>query len=80
VALGGLLLCAVIAAPVVVGAQDKAGSPPPTEKTAPTPKGPEADKKSKPAAPSGTVKPKKGTFQPSEKIPADVPSTFPTDI
>ncbi len=75
-----LSLIAAVAIAVSAGAQQ--ATPPPTEKTAPASKPPKEEAEApKPARrPQAEKKPGKGTFQPSEKIPADVPSAIPTDI
>ena len=81
--LGWALMVSLIAAVVIaVSAGAQQTTPAPTEKTAPASEpSKEEAKASKPARrPQAEKKPGKGTFQPSEKIPADVPSAMPTDI
>ena len=81
--LGWALTLSLIAAVVIaVSAGAQQTTPPPTEKTAPASKpSKEEAEASKPARrPQTEKKPGMGTFQPSEKIPADVPSAMPTDI
>ena len=78
----GLLLSLIAAVVIAVSAGAQQTTPPPTEKTAPASKPPKEEAEaSKPAdRPQTEKRPGKGTFQPSEKIPADVPSAMPTDI
>ncbi len=81
--LGRALMVSLIAAVVIaVSAGAQQTTPAPTEKTAPASESPKEEAEApKPARrPQTEKKPGTGTFQPSEKIPADVPSAMPTDI
>ena len=68
--------------PFGVDAQSDSEAPPPRgaerEANDKAPKPPDAAKP--PAETRGRAKKPTKAFQPSDKIPADVPSTFPTDI
>ena len=70
-------------APGGAGAQSDSAEDEATAKTGEPPAAARPAEPPKPAQPSaGTRAPEKPSkaFQPSDKIPADVPSTFPTDI
>ncbi len=76
------MVSGIAAVVIAVSAGAQQTTPVPTDRTAPASKpSKEETEASKPArGPQTEKKPGKGTFQPSEKIPADVPSAIPTDI